>query len=149
MTYDALRRGRASLPGAAYHVTTVTAGRRPVFADFDCARCAIRELRRCDDSGESRTLAWVLMPDHLHWLLCFGSDCTLCDLMFAFKGRSSRAINRRCGTTGALWQRAYHDHAVRSEEILHDIARYIVANPLRAGLVDEIGLYPHWDAIWL
>jgi hypothetical protein len=32
---------------------------------------------------------------------------------------------------------------------LRDIARYIIANPLRAGLAESIGDYPHWDAIWL
>jgi hypothetical protein len=29
------------------------------------------------------------------------------------------------------------------------VARYIVANPLRAGLVEGIGNYPHWDCIWM
>jgi hypothetical protein len=29
------------------------------------------------------------------------------------------------------------------------LARYIVANPLRAGLVEHLGDYPHWDAVWL
>jgi len=29
------------------------------------------------------------------------------------------------------------------------VARYIVANPIRAGLVDNIGQYPYWDAVWL
>ena len=29
------------------------------------------------------------------------------------------------------------------------MARYIVANPLRAGLVWDIGSYPHWDCIWM
>ncbi|MFV3290267.1 transposase, partial [Pseudomonas sp. NY11955] len=29
------------------------------------------------------------------------------------------------------------------------VARYIVANPIRAGLVSRVGDYPHWDAVWL
>jgi putative transposase len=29
------------------------------------------------------------------------------------------------------------------------IARYVVANPLRAGLAGTIGDYPYWDAVWL
>jgi len=29
------------------------------------------------------------------------------------------------------------------------MARYIVMNPKRAGLVERVGDYPHWDAIWL
>jgi putative transposase len=32
---------------------------------------------------------------------------------------------------------------------LRNLARYVVANPLRAGLVDSIRDYPHWDAVWL
>jgi hypothetical protein len=38
---------------------------------------------------------------------------------------------------------------LRKDEDLQTVARYIVANPLRAGLVEKIGDYPLWDAIWL
>jgi len=38
---------------------------------------------------------------------------------------------------------------MRKEEDLQALARYIVANPLRAGLVKRVGDYPHWDAMWL
>lgn len=48
-----------------------------------------------------------------------------------------------------LWQANYYDHAVRQEEDLHKMARYMVANPLRANLVSHIGDYPLWDAVWL
>jgi REP element-mobilizing transposase RayT len=48
-----------------------------------------------------------------------------------------------------LWQEGYHDHALRQEEDIKQIARYIVANPLRAGLVQSVADYPLWDAIWL
>jgi REP element-mobilizing transposase RayT len=49
----------------------------------------------------------------------------------------------------AIWQDGYHDHALRSEENLQDAARYIVMNPVRAGLVESIREYPLWDAKWL
>lgn len=48
-----------------------------------------------------------------------------------------------------VWQRGFHDRALRQEEDLIATARYVVANPLRAGLVDRIGDYPWWDAVWL
>ena len=50
---------------------------------------------------------------------------------------------------GAIWQDNYHDQAVRAEEDLRKMARYIVANPLRANLVEHIGDYSLWDAVWL
>lgn len=69
--------------------------------------------------------------------------------MNQLKGRSARAINARTGRVGAVWQPAYFDHALRAEEDLKQVARYIVTNPLRAGLVRKIGDYSHWDAVWL
>ena len=50
---------------------------------------------------------------------------------------------------GPVWQDGFHDRALRREEDLVAAARYVVANPLRAGLVQKLGDYPHWDAIWL
>jgi REP element-mobilizing transposase RayT len=66
------------------------------------------------------------------------------------KGSSARQINSLLGRSGApVWQRGFHDHALRGDEDVRAIARYIVANPLRAGLVRAIGDYPWWDAEWL
>ena len=43
----------------------------------------------------------------------------------------------------------HYDHALRKDEDVKKIARYIIANPLRAGLVEKIEDYPYWDAVWL
>ena len=42
-----------------------------------------------------------------------------------------------------------YDRAARKHDDIRRIDRYIVANPLRAGLVQNIGDYPHWDCIWM
>jgi putative transposase len=65
------------------------------------------------------------------------------------KYASARRINRYLGRSGSIWQDGYHDHALRREENIREVARYIVANPLRAGLVKSVRQYPHWDAKWL
>jgi putative transposase len=48
-----------------------------------------------------------------------------------------------------LWQPGYFDRALRKEDDRLAVARYLVANPLRAGIVQRIGDYPHWDSVWL
>jgi len=149
MSYDALRRGRHSAPNQTYHVTIVTAGRVCHFSDLDTARAVIADMRRLNDRHIVDSFAWVLMPDHLHWLFQLGESQDLATAIKTFEGRSARAISRKPGRQGALWQRAYHDHAVRRDEDLIAIGRYIVSNPLRAGLVNSLGSYPLWDAIWL
>ncbi|MBK1644543.1 transposase [Thiocapsa imhoffii] len=143
-----LRKGRFSQTGLFYSITTVTERRRPVFRDLWSARLLIRELREADALGWSTTWAFVVMPDHLHWLVELG-DSELSQLVLRVKSCSAIAVNRVLGRSGRLWQKGFHDHALRSEEDLQAIARYIVANPLRAGLVTSVRDYPHWDARWL
>ncbi|WP_141064845.1 REP-associated tyrosine transposase [Pseudomonas lactucae] len=143
-----LRRGRYSESGRAYLVTAVVYQRRPVFTHFQLGRLLVAELKQAHDLGLVTSLAWVIMPDHFHWLFEL-QNATLPQVMRQVKSRSTLTINRARRTQGAFWQSGYHDHAARAEEDLIRIARYIIANPLRAGLVEHIGDYPLWDAAWL
>jgi len=146
---QALRKGRVSIPGQIYLVTTVTTERSKLFADFRTARIIIGEMRASVDRDELESLAWVLMPDHLHWLLALNGQFTLPKAVQSFKSRSAIRTNQHLNSEGPVWQSAYHDRALRKDEDLRTAARYLVANPLRAGLVENIGDYPHWDACWL
>lgn len=112
------------------------------------ARLLIAVIRTNSDLLAIESLAWVVMPDHLHWLFILNQH-SLSEVVRRIKGKSARAINmhRRCDKK--VWQHGFHDHAIRQEEDIKAIARYIIANPLRAGLVEKIGDYPHWDALWL
>ena len=139
-----LRRGRVSIPGQYYHVTCATVNRVPVFVDWSTGNAVVHALH----AGDAHTLAYCLMPDHLHWLLELKQQ-PLALVVGQMKGRSSRAYCARLASNGHLWQRGYYDHAIRTDENLLNVARYIIANPLRAGLVSRIGDYPLWDTIWL
>jgi hypothetical protein len=56
----------------------------------------------------------------------------------------------KAGVTAThIWQAGYCDRAMRKDDDLLNTARYIIANPVRAGLAPNVGEYPHWDAIWL
>lgn len=147
--HAALRRGRVSLPNHVHHVTTSTVSRQPVFMDFTSARIVARCLNSAVLLGDAETLCWVLMPDHLHWLLQLGESQELATVVRRVKGASAFDVNRRLGGTGAsVWAPSFHDHAVRQVEDLWTMARYIIANPVRAGLVESPSEYPHWDAVW-
>tara|TARA_R100001244_G_scaffold64627_7_gene53513 strand:+ start:17116 stop:17616 length:501 start_codon:yes stop_codon:yes gene_type:complete len=143
-----LRRGRHSEPDRLYLLTAALLQRRPLFNDFALARLLITELRAAHEQQKVASLAWVVMPDHLHWLVQLQSG-SLDELMRRIKSNSARQINQRLGTQGPIWQPGYHDRALRQDEDMQSAARYIVANPLRAGLVKHIGDYPLWDAVWL
>ncbi len=89
------------------------------------------------------------MPDHVHWLLELAERGSLSSIVQQCKSVSAHGINKHLNRRGKVWQAGFHDHALRTEESLIAAARYIVANPIRAGLCDRIEEYPHWDAIWI
>ena len=143
-----LRKGRYSEIDRIYSVTVTTHQRRPVFADWQLGRLLVHELRRTEQQGLAQSLAWVVMPDHFHWLFQL-KKTSLSLLLKQVKARSAIALNKVSRREDQLWHKGFYDHAIRREESLRKHARYIIANPLRAGLVTRIGDYPLWDAIWL
>ncbi|ACO77821.1 hypothetical protein AvCA_16060 [Azotobacter vinelandii CA] len=86
------------------------------------------------------------MPDHLHRLLALRSG-SLATLLKRIKARSAQAINREFGLSGQLRQCAYHDRAMRRDDDLQAMARYVVANPLCAELIPKLADYPLRDAV--
>ncbi|RZK04327.1 MAG: transposase [Pantoea sp.] len=143
-----LRRGRISEPGRSYLLTAVTRNRQRLFTDLIYARTAIQQLRKIQGEGVCRSLAWVLMPDHLHWLVELGAG-TLANLMCSFKSRSSVALYRTGAIRQHIWQQGFHDRALRRDEDIKAVALYIIRNPIRAGIVRRVGEYSHWDCVWL
>ena len=143
----ALRRGRASIANQIYHLTSSTLGRRPLFTHLDLARALVRALN--NSSLRCRTLAYVVMPDHFHWLIQLDDSATSISKLMQSVKTSTAVMARQQIGTGRIWNDGFYDRAIRRDEDLEAVARYIVANPVRAGLVRRVGEYPHWDAIWV
>ena len=121
-------------PALPVHVILTTYRRYSLFRD---ARNA-EPVFRCFAEHE-RTLALALMPDHLHWLLADASG--LPDVMRRVKSFTTREVRRATGV-GRIWQRSYFDAVIRDAALCGRVARYIVENPVRAGLCGEGRTYP-------
>nr|WP_246197426.1 transposase [Pseudoxanthomonas sacheonensis] len=130
-------------------MTTATKAREPFFRTSNAAHAAARCFTESPLLGDCRLLAWVLMPDHVHWLMQLGAKDSLEMVVSRLKSSSARKANAVLGRTGALWEKAYHDRAMRSNDDLARVASYIIANPIRAGLVEDIGHYPYWNSGWI
>lgn len=148
--HAALRTGRIASPSnRAWHLTFNTHQREALFKEFEAARIVSACLHGSVAISGGEVLAWVVMPDHVHCLLRLGGAQPLGVAVAALKSGSARRVNRALGRKGPLWEPAYHDRALRSGDDLRSVGRDIVANPLRAGLVDRIADYPFWNAVWM
>lgn len=138
------------MAGQLYHVTARTAEHSQPFADPVSALTASRAIHEYFLCSTSHCLAWVPMPDHAHWLIELADTRYLSSTIGGLKKAIATPVNVSRDCVGrALWQAGFHDRALRKEDDVVAVARYIVANPVRAGLVTRVGDYPWWNAVWI
>lgn len=137
------------MEGGIYLVTFTTTHRQPLFAHDGRAALAASILAHPHHWPTARLLAWVLMPDHWHGMVQLAGTESLSRCISRIKAATTRGMNTCESTTVSPWAPGFHDRALRRDESAVDCARYIVSNPIRAGLVSRCGDYPYWDAVWL
>ena len=144
-----LRKGRYSDQNHIYHVTTSTHQRAPLFANLTFGRILVQAMQREQEAGHAETLAFVIMPDHWHWLLRLSAERSLSSSMSTVKSYTTRMINDVSKREGRLWQPGFYDRAMRKEDDIVGVARYIIANPVRAGIARSVRDYSLWDSVWV
>jgi putative transposase len=83
--------------------------------------------------GDYLLHTWVVMPNHVHLLLTPKIEPSIA--LQRLKGASARNANKLLGLGGQpFWQAESYDHLVRSQEQFERIERYILQNPVPAGL---------------
>jgi putative transposase len=124
-----------------YFVTACAAFKRPLFASESVASGLIEQLLTNACRFEFVVVAYCVMPDHLHVLVEATSDRSdLLSFVKRFKQVTGFAYRRQ--TSEPLWQPGYHERVLRNDEAT-DVIRYILENPIRAGLAAKFGEYPH------
>lgn len=86
--------------------------------------------------------AYCFMPDHMHALLIGRSESSEIDTCIT-KFRQLSSYRHRQQHKERLWQEGYFDRSLRDEEDTLTIARYILGNPVRAGLCQDSLAYPY------
>jgi 1-hydroxy-2-methyl-2-(E)-butenyl 4-diphosphate synthase len=88
------------------------------------------------DGQRYELLAWCVMPSHVHAVLRPAEGEMLEKILHSWKSFTAHEINRRLGTSGAVWQKESYDHLVRDGEDLRNQVGYVMRNPVKAGLGD-------------
>jgi len=143
-----LRIGRYSQHERIYSITFTTFHRQQVL-DFYVGRVFVKTLHQSKILKDHKLLCWIVMPDHVHILLSLGANESLSIFIQRLKSESSKAIKRKIQMDSPVWAKGFFDRALRREDDVTSMARYIVANPIRAGLIKSVRYYSLWDAVWL
>jgi len=138
-----LRKGRVSLPGARYFISTFKAKGSANLDNKPCFKILVEELNKLEQENICYCLALVVMPDHLHMIITLGPETDLSRAMKLFKGRTAREINKTRGTRGAVWYEGFHDHLIRADEPLQNFLDYILANSVKKDLAKTPNDWPY------
>ncbi|MFT3807113.1 transposase [Arenimonas sp.] len=144
----ALRSNAAPAPQVSL-LTFETHLRRPVFADFALACAAARAISDPCHWGESRLLAWVLLPDHWQGLVETRDEAARSRLVQNLKSSTTRSVRDWDASIEPLWARATQERRLRRDDDRAEAARYLVLEPVRCGLTATLDDYTFWNSEWV
>ncbi len=87
------------------------------------------------DGVRYRLHAWCVMPNHVHAVVEPLLEHELPEILHGWKSFSAKAANRVLRRSGEFWQPEYYDHLIRDEQDYAHAIRYVLENPIKAGLV--------------
>lgn len=138
------RTARIDIPGLLQHVIVRGIERRDIFLDDGDRRLFLERLSRLLLETGTECLAWALMSNHFHLLLC-PRVTKLSVFMRRLLTGYAIVFNLQHKRSGHLFQNRYKSIACQEDTYLLELVRYIHLNPLRAGLaktIDELDSYP-------
>ena len=125
-----------------YFLTICVLNRSRVFVEGGAVDLVMVELTRTANDVRFSAIAYCFMPDHMH-VLVEGTHpaADFREFVRIFKQRSAFRWRQQRGTV--LWQRSYFERVLRDDEDTAGVAKYLLKNPVRAGLVERPEDYPY------
>jgi len=121
--------------------TLCTYRRRRLFTSAEIVDPVLLQFQQCAEREDVEIVAYCFMPNHLH-LLTIGLTPATDSLRFIRSAKQSAGYWHAHHVGRPLWQRDVWDRVLRSNHDTMDVVRYILANPVQAGLVTDPFAYP-------
>jgi putative transposase len=124
-----------------YFLTLSTFQRRQLFTTTDVVSLVLLQFRRAAREESVAITGYCFMPDHVHLLLA-GTSETADFLRFIRAAKQYSGFYYRQCFGGRLWQPDCYERVLHDEDGNGPVLRYILENPVRAGLAGEPLDYP-------
>ena len=131
------RQARLDAPGTLHHVTIRGIEGSTIFRDGEDRKDFLSRVGDLTEKTRTRILAWVLMDNHVHFLLFSGPEGISSFMRKLLTGYAIR-FNRKHQRSGHLFQNRYKSIVCEEDPYLLELVRYIHLNPLRASVVKSV-----------
>jgi len=124
-----------------YSLTFCTNFRAKLFVEPEVVQLVLSQFLRAVGQEEFSVLAYCFMPDHVHVLVQGNSESSDARMLIKLgKQYAGYAYSAKYGRK--LWQPWGFERVLRDDEASFTVARYIIENPVRAGLAKTVVEYP-------
>jgi len=127
---------RIEYAAAVYHITSRGNEKKAVFKDDQDNTNFLNVLQHVNKGCHWICHAYCLMDNHYH-LLIETPDGNLSLGMRQLNGVYTQLFNKRHQRTGHLFQGRYKSILIEKDSYLLEVCRYVVLNPVRAGMVER------------
>ena len=127
-----------------YHVMIRGINRQNIFEEDDDRICFMKILDYCKEISGFKLYAFALMSNHIHLLIEPAGEA-LDTVLSRIETRYALWFNRKYQRTGYLFQNRFRSEAVESDRYFMTVLRYILQNPMKAGLESHPGDY-RWSS---
>ncbi|MDQ3823677.1 MAG: transposase [Actinomycetota bacterium] len=135
------RKPRRHVPDGTFHVTSRGVARSTVYRDAHDYRLFLVLLRDAVDRWAWHVHVLCLMPNHFH-LVVEATGPRLSAGLHRVNGVYAQSFNARHERSGHLFGDRFYTRVVRDEAHLREVCRYVLQNPVRAGLARTAGDWP-------
>ena len=129
-----------------YHVMLRGINRQQIFFDEEDYRVFIGLLKRYKESSGYHLYAYCLMGNHVHLLMQEGENVLVGDIIRRIGSAFVYWYNIKYERTGHLFQDRFKSEPVETEAYLLTVFRYILMNPVKAGLCTKVEEYLYSSA---
>ena len=136
---------RGQQGGHAYHVINRGNGRTTVFHKSQDYEAFLSLLTEAKKRHRVKIFGFCVMPNHFHLVLEPAHQTALSQFMQWLLTSHVRRYHKHYGTSGHIWQGRFKSFPVQRDEHLITVLRYVLQNPVRAGLSETIHEWP-WSS---
>ena len=137
---------RGQQGGYAYHVINRGNGRATVFHKPQDYEAFLTLLAEAKQRHRVKLFAFCLMSNHFHLVLEPAHQTALSEFMQWLLTSHVRRYHRYYGSSGHIWQGRFKSFPVQRDEHLFTVLRYVLQNPVRAGLAGTAGKW-RWSSL--
>lgn len=125
--------------GESIFITQIVKDRKPAFQNPASVQLLLTTFEEVNKFHPFTTLAYVILPDHFHFLIKPTGQSNFSQIMHSLKSNFTKSYKQAFNIQGSLtfWQRRFWDHIIRDEIDLENHIHYIHFNPSKHGYIQD------------